>query len=182
MPVVLPPWARVTEKRLAHIARVGELVASWADAMAVAPAERERWLRAVSFHDALKDAPNALLLELAPDAWPSNGLRHGPAAAVMAARAGEHDAGVLAAVRYHSVGFAGWDAVGRMLYMADYLEPGRRRAPANRDALISRVPAEPGTVLREVARQRVRWTISKGHPLLPETVEFYNALTCGDSS
>src|SRR2546429_2463017 len=49
----------------------------------VAPAERERWLRAAWLHDALRDATAA------------DELAHGPMAADRAARDGETDPGVL---------------------------------------------------------------------------------------
>lgn len=178
--MVLPDWAQVTEKRRAHIQRVAELVVVWAEAMRVDDAERERWLRAVSLHDALKDGPPALLRELAPDSWDADSLRHGPAAAAMAARQGERDEGVLDAVRYHSVGCARWDHVGRMLYVADFLEPGRSKAGEDREALVQRVPDDARGVLWEVARRRLLLTIRAGHPLLDETVTFWNDLVWGD--
>ena len=113
MSAALPPWAQVSAKRRAHIERVAGLIAEWADAMGVAATERGRWLKAAYLHDALRDAPLA------------DQLAHGPAAADRAAREGETDQGVLDAVRYHTVGYAGWDDAGRMLYLADFLEPGR---------------------------------------------------------
>ena len=179
--VALPPWARISDKRRAHVERVGQLISEWADAMAVTPTERGRWLRAVSIHDALKDAPRELLLELAPRAWDDDSLRHGPAAAAQAEREGERDRNGLDAVRYHSTGFAGWDDVGRMLYLADYLEPGRRRGRDERARRTALVPEDPAGVLREVAAERLGLTIAAGYRLLPETVEFWNALTCDAS-
>ena len=172
----LPSWAVVTEPRRAHIARVAALLTEWAGVMAVEPAERELWLRAAYLHDALRDLPPTKLAELAPDACATPALRHGPAAAAMAARHGETDAGVLSAVRYHTVGFAGWNRVGRMLYLADYLEPGRPDGSETRRGLASRAPLDPDGVLRQVAAERLIWSISQGRPLLPETVEFWNGL------
>jgi HD superfamily phosphohydrolase YqeK len=160
------------------VERAGRLISEWADAMAVTPTERERWLRAASMHDALKDAPRELLLELAPRAWDDDSLRHGPAAAALAQREGERDRGVLDAVRYHSIGFAGWDDVGRMLYLADYLEPGRRHGRDERARRTALVAEDPAGVLREVAAERMGLTIAAGYRLLPETVEFWNGLTC----
>ncbi len=178
--MALPDWAQVTEKRRAHIQRVAELVVVWAEAMRVDDAERERWLRAVSLHDALKDGPPALLRELAPGGWDADSLRHGPAAAAMAARQGERDEAVLDAVRYHSVGCARWDDVGRMLYLADFLEPGRSKAGEDREALVQRVPDDPRGMLWEVARRRLLLAIRAGHPLLAETVTFWNDLVWVD--
>ena len=179
--LTLPDWAQVREKRRAHIERTARLIEEWADALEIAAPERARWLRAVYLHDALKDAPRELLLELAPQAWGSDSLRHGPAAAAMAQRYGETDRGVLDAVRFHSVGYEGWDGAGRMLYLADYLEPGRRDATDELAALAARVPADPRWALRAVAAERLGLTIAAGHPLLPETVAFWNSLTCDAS-
>lgn len=174
----LPPWAHVTPERAQHIERVADLLRGWAADMNTPARERERWFRAAYFHDALKDAPPQLLESVARNPWGIAALRHGPAAAEMATRHGETDPGVLDAVRYHSVGYAGWDQVGRMLYLADFLEPGRGGAPKVREQLIASVPRDPRAALRRVARQRLTLMLARFHVLLPETVSFWNALAC----
>jgi HD superfamily phosphohydrolase YqeK len=144
--------------------------------MEVAPVERARWLRAVWLHDALRDADEALLARWAPDAPGPPELRHGPAAAARAEQDGEHDRGVLDAVRYHSVGFAGWDMVGRVLYCADYLEPGRSFAREHRAELAARFPGDPHGVVVAVARDRLTHLVQSGWPLMAVTVAFWNRL------
>lgn len=176
-PDALPPWAVVTRRRVEHIRRVAALLDAWAEAMDVTARERARWRRAAWLHDALKDAPVAEVRALADAAWDAPSLWHGPAAAARAARDGETDRGVLDAVRYHSVGYAGWDATGRMLYLADYLEPGRRHRRGRRAEQAERVPDAPQAVLREVAADRIARGIARGWPLLAETVDFWNALS-----
>lgn len=161
----VPPWAQVSTQRRAHIERVVAMLESWADAMHVPAAERARWLRAGWLHDALRDAP-------LPDA-----TAHGPAAADRAAAEGERDRGILDAVRYHTIGSPDWDDVGRMLYLADFLEPGRdKKVAPDRDDLAQSVPAERDRVLREVARRRIEWILRSGWALPPSTVAFWNAL------
>jgi HD superfamily phosphohydrolase YqeK len=155
---------------------VAALLEEWAGALGASARERGRWLRAAWLHDALKDAPARVVRELAAEVWEAPSLWHGPAAAARAARAGERDRGVLDAVRYHSVGYAGWDAAGRMLYLADYLEPGRRHHDTRLARYAARVPADPDGMLRIVAAERVARGIVQGWPLLPETVAFWNAL------
>ena len=54
--VVLPPWARVTDKRRAHIARVTALLDQWARSLALTPDERQAWHDVGVLHDALRDA------------------------------------------------------------------------------------------------------------------------------
>ena len=160
----LPPWAVVAAPRRAHIERVAALLASWADALGVDRTERSRWSRAAWLHDALRDAPGI------------DELEHGPAAADRAAAKGETDVGVLEAVRYHSLGYASWDRVGQLLYLADYLEPGRRFDGAMRRTLAQRVPSDCDAVLREVARARIERVLRSGWALHPTTVTFWNAL------
>jgi HD superfamily phosphohydrolase YqeK len=160
----MPAWAVAGPERRAHVERVAALLGEWADALRVPANERDRWLRAAWLHDALRDAPLV------------NEYAHGPMAAERAQREGERDRGVLDAVRYHSVGYAGWDEAGRMLYMADYLEPGRAFDRPERAALAARVPGERSSVLREVAARRIMNALRSAWPLSPETVAFWNAL------
>jgi HD superfamily phosphohydrolase YqeK len=144
--------------------------------MGVPPVERARWLRAVWLHDALRDADEAQLARWAPEPAGPPELRHGPAAAARSQAEGESDGGVLDAVRYHSVGYAGWDMVGQVLYCADYLEPGRAFAREHRAGLASRFPADPQAVLAAVARDRLTHLVQSGWPLIDPTVAFWNRL------
>jgi len=163
--VSLPAWAQVSAERRAHIERVVALLESWADAMHVPAEERARWVRAGWLHDAVRDAP-------LPDP-----TAHGPAAADRAAADGERDRGVLDAVRYHTIGSPDWDDVGRMLYLADFLEPGRdQKVAPDRAELARRVLRDRDGVLREVARRRIEWVLRSGWPLPASTVAFWNAL------
>jgi HD superfamily phosphohydrolase YqeK len=129
-------------------------------------------------HDALKDAPAELLDELASEWWAVPGLRHGPAAAVLAERHGEADAGILDAVRYHSVGYSQWEVVGKVLFLADYLESGRDFHTALHEQLAASVPSDLNAVVRIIAAERLAASVTYGFPLLPETVEFWNSLVC----
>jgi HD superfamily phosphohydrolase YqeK len=177
----LPSWAVVSPERLAHIERVASLVSSWAADMLVPANERNRWLRAVWLHDALRDAPIEELERWASSTQGPPSLRHGPASAARAKADGEVDRGVLDAVRYHSVGLAEWDMVGRSLYCADYLEPGRARDREHRAELARAYPSDPGGVLREVARERVSRLIQSGWALPEPTVRFWNSLVASPS-
>ena len=158
----LPAWAEVTPARREHIERVVTLLNDWADMMDVTRAERERWVRAGWLHDALRDA--AL----------GDSRAHGPAAAERAAAEGERDRGVLDAVRYHTIGSPQWDDVGRMLYLADFLEPGR--SIPDRAELARRVPNERDLVLQEVVRRRIEWILRSGWTMPEATIAFWNQL------
>ena len=178
----LPDWAIVSPARREHIERVAELASRWALAMGVADSERRRWLRAVWLHDALRDAPEEELLRWAPDAPGPLALRHGPASAARAKAEGETDRGVLDAVRYHSVGLAEWDMVGRVLYCADYLEPGRTFEPGERADLAAAFPQQSRAILREVAQRRIQHVLAEGWLLQDPTVRFWNSLVAPSPS
>lgn len=166
----------MTEERLAHVHRVAQLVSEWAKDLDVPDSERNRWLRAVWLHDALRDAAEEELVKWAPSAHGPVSLRHGPASAGRAKGEGEVDRGVLDAVRYHSIGLAEWDMVGRVLYCADYLEPGRPFDKEKRADLAARFPRDVSGVLREVARARLRRLVESGWPIPEPTYRFWNSL------
>ena len=178
----LPGWAEVSPERTAHIERVAELADGWATRMRVSEPERARWLRAVWLHDALRDAGAETLDRWASDTPGPEELRHGPASAARAAAEGESDRGVLDAVRYHSVGHAGWDMVGRVLYCADYLEPGRGFNREHRAALASRFPDDPAGVLTSVASERLVHLVGSGWPIPESTVRFWNSVVESSAS
>lgn len=172
----LPPWARVSAERRAHVERVAALIDRWAVALRLPAAERTRWSRAAWLHDALRDAPEAELKRWAPGLTAPVELLHGPAAAARAGSEGEADRGVLDAVRFHSIGSDRWEAVGRALYCADFLEPGRSFDAESRSALAARFPDDPDGVFREVVRARLLWLIRSGWPLPDPTVRLWNSL------
>jgi HD superfamily phosphohydrolase YqeK len=172
----LPEWAVVTPERLEHIQRVARLAADWAEQMGVPDSERNRWLRAIWLHDALRDAPVDELQKWAESVPSPPELKHGPASAARARADGEDDRGVLDAVRYHSLGLAEWDMVGRILYCADYLDPGRPFDQSRRAHLAERLPHDPGGILREIARSRILHIIESGWPVLDPTARFWNSL------
>jgi len=178
--IELPGWAVVSPERRAHIERVAALAASWCEAWNLPQPERARVHRAATLHDSLRDAPLAELKALSRLDWQTSELLHGPAAAERARQDGEQDRGVLDAVCYHTVGWAAWDQPGRILYLADYLEPGRAFERTERAALAARVPGDMSGVLRAVAQARIRWVTAQGWPMLKETVDFWNALVAGD--
>ena len=161
----LPTWARVSARRVAHIARVTALLEQWSADMSLDAGAAARWRDAGLWHDALRDASEAELRAVLEDRTTPAPLLHGPAAAARLRAEGESRSDVLDAIEHHTVGFRDWDRTGRALYMADYLEPGRPFARAERRRLAARVPEEFDAVFREVVRERVAWTEREGHPL-----------------
>lgn len=179
---ILPDWAQVGEKRRAHIARVTAMLDAWAGPLGADPDERAALHDAGVYHDALRDAPEAELRALATeDGTPGAAtapidLLHGPAAAAMLVRAGETRATLIDAVRWHTLGSPAWGTVGRALYLADFLEPGRKFAQADRAFLAAQVPRDLAGAFRQVVRLRLEWSLREGKQLYTPTVELWNAV------
>jgi HD superfamily phosphohydrolase YqeK len=174
--VALPAWAIVSEKRRAHIERVTALLVRWADTMRLSEAERAAWVDAGRWHDAVRDADEATLREMTGDHVRPVGMLHGPAAAGRLTREGEARMDVLEAIRWHTTGSAEWAQCGRALFMADFLEPGRSFAQADRAYLASRVCDDFDGTFRQVVRLRLEWSLREGKSLYPETVTLWNAV------
>lgn len=172
--IELPPWACVTDKRRAHIERVTALLDRWATELRVGNDEARAWREAGLLHDALRDAPEEKLRSLVPRPDFITEMLHGPAAAEMLEREGEDRHDLLEAIRWHTVGSATWGRLGRALFMADFLEPGRSFARADRAYLAAHVATDFDATFRQVLRMRIDHALHEGHTLFPETVALWN--------
>lgn len=174
----LPEWAEAGPARREHMARVAELLDSWAGAAGLDEVERTRWRAAGYLHDALRDASADSLRRMMPataDPFPDE-LLHGPAAAERLRGEGVEDEELLAAIAFHTLGYEGFGTLGRALYAADFLDPGRGFLEGERAELRARMPRELDAVVREVARRRIGDLLGRGTRLHPRTVAFWNAL------
>lgn len=179
---------RLSAGRVAHVEGVARTAARIAAAWAgpgdlPAAAERAAW-----YHDALKeDGPAEWRAAIAragetPDPWAARhatGLLHAQAAAAWARTLGEDDPELLAAVRHHPTGHPDWGALGRILYVSDFCEPGRdHAASAGCGALVARATEGPRG-LEEASRRilalRLGRMLESGRPIHPDGWRTWNA-------
>ncbi len=177
----LPAWSQTTADRRAHIGRVAALMDAWAAILALPEPECRRWRAAAWLHDALRDAPPRELRPLVPESEQSlpGVLLHGPAAAARLRADGVTDEPLLRAIASHTLGHPDLDRLGKALYLADFLEPGRGFAPTHCASLRARMPGALDDVLLEVAASRMHHVIESRRQLRPESVAFWNALVEG---
>lgn len=178
----LPSWSEMGDKRRRHAERVAALLEDWAWAARLEDDDRTRWVAAGYLHDAVKDAPPSRLREvLDGSAWSDfpEALLHGPASAALLAEDGVDDAALLMAVRYHTLGHPELTPLGRALYAADFLEPGRELLGPWRADLRARMPGELDAVVKEILRARIHHLMDEGRPVRPESMAFWNTMVTG---
>lgn len=170
----LPDWAEAGPERREHMSRVAHLMAEWAERLALPVEDRERWVAAGWLHDALRDADPAALRPLMPPELRDlpDSVLHGPAAAERLRELPDPE--LRDAIRYHTVGHPGLRTMGRALYLADFLEPGRHFSREWRSELRTGMPEEMQRVLVAVLRARILHLLEECHPIRPETAAFWS--------
>ncbi len=177
----LPDWAVARKKRRAHMARVAALLRGWGEARGDGPLDVERWAAVGYLHDVLRDAdPDQLRAALSRplDHLPDEVI-HGPAAADRLRGGGVTDESLLTAIAFHTLGSPEFDDIGKALYVADFLEPGRKVQPKWRARLRDEMPGSLDSVAKAVVGKRVQFLIKKGRPVPPETFGLWNVLAKG---
>lgn len=174
----LPGWARVGPERRAHVARVSELMGHWATERGLDGDAVFRWRAAGLLHDVLRDADPEELRGRVPPALADlpGPVLHGPAGAERLRLAGVDDGALLRAVAYHTLGHPDFDVLGRALYAADFLEPGRDFRNDWRADLRERASGALHRVVREIVGARIAHQVGRAGPLRGETVAFWNVL------
>ena len=127
--------------------------------------------------------PGPLDPNILPDLPPN--ARHGPAAAILLQREGVDDPELLHAICWHTLGSVRFGLLGKALYAADFLEPGRRTRQEWREGLRSRAPGELESVLIEIVTSRIDYLSRAGRPVHARTAGFRESLVngrqgCGD--
>lgn len=101
-------------------------------------------------------------------------LLHGrAAAAVLQNKFGVNDSSVLKAVAFHTFGYEGIDALGKIIYIADKIEPGRPHTESFREMVKS-------VSLNELMLNVLDWNLEyiekKGSKIHPETKKMYDQI------
>jgi len=171
----LPDWAYVDGPRREHMKRVAALMDEWSAALRLDDQDRVRWRAAAELHDAMKSYdPGELRIWVGPGL--PDPVLHGPACADRLRRAGVDDEELLLAIAFHSTGHPDLTELGEYLYLADFLEPGRKIRSSRLPDLLARLPGEREEVLIEVLGMRIGRLLDKRRPVLQATMDFWNRL------
>lgn len=88
-----------------------------------------------------------------------------------------HDLDILDAVRFHPTGAAELGPVGRILFVADYAEPGRRHRDTARIRTLAEEDLE--AAVREVLKAKLLYLVGHGRRVHSKAWQFWNALLEG---
>jgi predicted HD superfamily hydrolase involved in NAD metabolism len=137
---------------------------------------------AAIFHDYAKFRPKEEMKEIISNqGFPTDlldynaELWHAPAGAYLVQReAGITDQEVLSAIRYHTSGKAGMSLLEKIIYLADYIEPGRHFPGV--DEVRGMAVENLDRALLKSVQNTILFLMKKNQPVYPETFHTYNDL------
>lgn len=166
------------DKRFQHVLRVEETAIKLAEQYGV---DVEKASIAGLCHDYAKQRPdedfiaeikkkglNPLLLDYGNAIW------HGVVGAeLIKDELGIWDEDILNAVRHHTTGAPVMTKLEQVIYMADYIEPGRDFAGVKKTRVITAANLQAGVAYQ--TKHTLAYLIGNGKPVYPKTIETYNA-------
>lgn len=170
---------QLTDKRYQHTIGVMETAVQLAEKYGV---DRKKAELAAIFHDYAKFRPKEemekiivkegmpkQLLEFHSELW------HAPVGAYLVRiEAGIHDEDILQAIRFHTTGNKNMNMLDKIVFLADYIEPGRK-FPGVED--VRKVALENlNEAVIMALRNTIKFLLDKKQLIYPDTLETYNAL------
>lgn len=169
----------LTEHRYQHTLGVMETAVELAHLYGADPKKAET---AAIFHDYAKfrskDEMKQIIIEQnmnkdllfhSPELW------HAPVGAYLAEKeAGIHDEAVLDAIKYHTSGRECMTLLEKVIYVADYIEPGRIFPGA--DEVRELAKSDLNKALIASMKNTILFLLKKNQAIYPETLQSYNYL------
>ncbi|PWW26505.1 putative HD superfamily hydrolase involved in NAD metabolism [Cytobacillus oceanisediminis] len=170
---------QLTEHRFLHTIGVMETAIKLAEKYG---ADGKKAELAAIFHDYAKFRPKDEMKEIII----SNGmpvelldynseLWHAPVGAYLAEKeAGITDCEVLDAIRYHTSGRTGMTLLEKVIYLADYIEPGRHFPGVEEVRELAESSLDKALI--KSVQNTIMFLVKKGQPVFPATFHTYNDL------
>jgi predicted HD superfamily hydrolase involved in NAD metabolism len=170
---------QLTEHRFLHTIGVMETAIKLAEKYG---ADEKKAELAAIFHDYAKFRPKDEMKEIII----SNGmpvelldynseLWHAPVGAYLAEKeAGITDCEVLDAIRYHTSGRTGMTLLEKVIYLADYIEPGRHFPGVEEVRELAESSLDKALI--KSVQNTIMFLVKKGQPVFPATFHTYNDL------
>jgi predicted HD superfamily hydrolase involved in NAD metabolism len=110
-----------------------------------------------------------ILLEYSPELW------HAPVGAYLVEKeVGITDQEVLSAIKFHTAGRADMTLLEKVVYVADYIEPGRKFPGVEEVRELAKESLDAALI--QAVKNTVFFLMKKDQPVYPKTMETYNYL------
>jgi predicted HD superfamily hydrolase involved in NAD metabolism len=171
--------AQLTEHRYQHTLGVMETAIDLARRYG---ADEKKAELAAIFHDYAKFRPKDEMKKIIATQGMSNDLLeyntelwHAPVGAYLAeAEAGITDLEVLDAIRYHTSGRRGMTKLEKVIYLADYIEPGRHFPGVEEVRDLAKINLDDALI--KSVQNTIIFLMKKNQAIYPETFHTYNDL------
>jgi predicted HD superfamily hydrolase involved in NAD metabolism len=170
---------KMTEQRYIHTVGVMETAITLAKLYGV---DQKKAELAAIFHDYAKFRSKEEMREIIiSQAMPSDlllynaELWHAPVGAYLVEKeAGIKDQEILDAIRYHTSGRVGMTTLEKVIYLADYIEPGRRFHGVAEVRELAKVHLDKALI--KAVQNTIHFLLKKDQPIYPDTFYTYNDL------
>ncbi|MBS4173607.1 bis(5'-nucleosyl)-tetraphosphatase (symmetrical) YqeK [Bacillus sp. FJAT-49736] len=170
---------QLTEKRYVHT--VGVMETAIELARMYGADEKKAEISAI-FHDYAKFRPldemkriirdqhfDPRLLKFNPELW------HAPVGAYLVEKeVGITDSEILSGIRYHTSGRIGMSLLDKIIYLADYIEPGRTFPGVEEARQLAQEGLDKAIIYS--VRNTIQHLLNRNQTVFPDTVDFYNDL------
>ncbi|MGM0239253.1 bis(5'-nucleosyl)-tetraphosphatase (symmetrical) YqeK [Enterococcus sp. AZ103] len=175
---------RMSEKRFKHVLGVEEMAILLAEKYGVST---EKASIAALTHDYAKErSDEEFLLEIERQNYPDqamlkkfgNAIWHGLVGAdFVELELKVHDVDILEAIRLHTTGAANMTDLAKIIYLADYIEPGRDFPGVEEARRIALMDLDQAVAFE--TKHTLSHLIENENPVYPKTLETYNRFVAG---
>lgn len=170
--------AALKESRFQHVLRVEQTARKLAQQNGV---DQEKTSIAALCHDYAKERPDTdFIAEIKAKQLDSRLLNYGNAiwhgvvgAELVKDELGVWDEDILNAIRHHTTGAPVMSRLEQVIYMADYLEPGRDFPGVKKARILT--AANLGAGVAYQTKHTLAYLVANDKPVYPKTIETYNA-------
>ncbi|MCA1031827.1 bis(5'-nucleosyl)-tetraphosphatase (symmetrical) YqeK [Bacillus timonensis] len=171
--------AHLTEHRYIHTIGVMETAIELAKENNISTKKAEI---AAIFHDYAKFRPKSEMKKIIMDQKMdprllhfNSELWHAPVGAYLVEKeVGIKDRDILNAIKYHTSGYEKMTLLDKIIYLADYIEPGRHFPGVEEVREMSSVDFDKALIM--AVKNTIGFLLRKNQPVFPDTFVFYNSL------
>lgn len=170
---------QLTEKRYEHTLGVMESSLELASMYKV---DRTKAELAAIFHDYAKFRPKEEMKQIIKDEMlPKKLLKfhhelwHAPVGAYLVKKeVGIVDEDILQAIRFHTTGHPTMNKLDKVVFLADYIEPGRKFTGVDQARSLAKEDLNEAILF--ALKNSIQFLLDKGQPIYPDTFKIYNDL------